>query len=115
MRMSLGKAGRHHCGVPHLRPSWVVCNGTGLTHGMHAPRSVRHKYGEPAQFCSISITAFCGRHNSTLQCRFCLWISSRVSRPNAKVTRVGRFPDDVTYNDLPPRMLCTVQSSRCRR
>jgi hypothetical protein len=58
MRMSLGKAGRHHCGVQHLRPSWVGCNGTGLTHGMHAPRSVRHKYGEPAQLCSISITAF---------------------------------------------------------
>jgi hypothetical protein len=50
MRMSLGRAGRHHCGVHHPRPSWVVCNGTGRTHGMHALRSVRHKYGEPAAF-----------------------------------------------------------------
>jgi len=50
MRMSLGRASRHHCGVQHPRPSWVVCNGTARTHGTHAPRSVRHKYGEPAAF-----------------------------------------------------------------
>jgi hypothetical protein len=58
----------------------------------------------------------CGRPNATLLRRFCLWISSWVSRPNAGrsqcVTRNSRLPDDVTFNDLQPRMLCAMCDHR---
>jgi hypothetical protein len=58
----------------------------------------------------------CGRPNATLLRRFCPWISSWVSRPNAGrsqcVTRNSRLPDDVTFNDLQPRMLCAMCDHR---
>ena len=58
----------------------------------------------------------CDRPNATLLHRFCLSISSWVSRPNAgcsqRVTRDSRLPDDVTLNDLQPRMLCAMCDHR---
>jgi hypothetical protein len=56
----------------------------------------------------------CGRPYTTPLRRFCLWISSWVSRPNAgcsqRVTPDSRPPDDATFNHL--RKLCAICDHR---
>src|ERR1700730_7241087 len=69
-----------------------------------------------SQVCSNSITAFATDPTPRCCAGLCLWISSWVSRPNAgcsqRVTRESRLPDDVTLNNLQPRMLCAMCDHR---